>query len=119
MDLWSDRTNRSWMQPELAGVGRLPARATLHPYPDVEAACRRDREASPWFLSLNGDWRFRLAPRPEAAPATFPNVDFDDRDWASLPVPSNWTMHGYDRPHYTNVRMPFGTPPPSVPEDNP
>ena len=28
-------------------------------------------------------------------------------------------MHGYDRPHYTNVRMPFGTPPPTVPKDNP
>ena len=119
MDLWSDGTNRSWMQPELAGVGRLPAHATLHPYADVEAARRRDREGSPWFLGLNGDWRFRLAPRPEATPATFPSVDFDDRDWASLPVPSNWTMHGYDRPHYTNVRMPFGTPPPSVPDDNP
>ncbi|HLZ84667.1 MAG TPA: glycoside hydrolase family 2 TIM barrel-domain containing protein [Caulobacteraceae bacterium] len=119
MDLWSEGPNRSWMQPELAGVGRLPARATLHPYPDVATARQGDREGSPWFLSLNGDWRFSLAPRPEAAPATFASVDFDDAEWATLPVPSNWTMHGHDRPHYTNVRMPFDTPPPTVPEQNP
>ena len=31
--------------------------------------------------------------------------------WSEQPVPSNWTMHGHDRPHYTNVRMPFDTPP--------
>jgi beta-galactosidase len=119
MNLWSDAPSPSWMQPELAGVGRLPARATLQPFPDAEAALRRDRDGSPWFLSLNGDWRFRLAARPEDAPAAFPSVDFDDRDWGSLPVPSNWTMHGYDRPQYTNVRMPFDTPPPHVPGANP
>ncbi len=119
IELWHGGAIRTWIQPELAGLGRLPARATLHPYPDVDSARRRDRDASSWFLSLNGDWRFRLASRPEATPATFPSLDFDDRDWASLPVPSNWTMHGYDRPHYTNVRMPFDTPPPNVPEDNP
>ena len=28
-------------------------------------------------------------------------------------------MHGHDRPHYTNVIMPFPNPPPSVPEQNP
>ena len=28
-------------------------------------------------------------------------------------------MHGYDRPHYTNVQMPFDSAPPHVPDDNP
>ncbi|RYG57073.1 beta-galactosidase, partial [bacterium] len=31
----------------------------------------------------------------------------------------NWTMQGYDRPHYTNVQMPFPQEPPFVPEENP
>lgn len=31
---------------------------------------------------------------------------------------SNWTMHGFDKPHYTNVRTPFAEPPPRVPRDN-
>ena len=117
--LLGDEPIRTWMHPELAGLGRLPARATLFPYPDVATARGCAREASPWFQSLNGNWRFRLASRPEAVPPTFPDRDFDDAAWATLPVPSNWTMHGYDRPHYTNVRMPFATPPPTVPDDNP
>ncbi len=110
---------RTWVQPELAGLGRLPARATLYPFPNGEMARTHDREASPWFLSLNGEWRFRLAPRSEVVPADFADRALDDTAWGTLPVPSNWTMHGHDRPHYTNVRMPFDTPPPNVPNDNP
>ncbi|KAL3829801.1 hypothetical protein ACJIZ3_018603 [Penstemon smallii] len=34
-------------------------------------------------------------------------------------VPSNWQMHGFDRPIYTNVVYPFPLNPPKVPEDNP
>ena len=119
MDLLGDGARRTWMQPELAGLGRLPARATLYPFPDIAGAVAGERERSPWFASLNGEWRFQLAPRPEAVPATFAETGFDDGAWATLPVPSNWTMHGYDRPHYTNVRMPFDTAPPGVPEENP
>lgn len=110
---------RTWVRPELAGLGRLPARATLYPFPNGEMARTCDREASPWFLSLNGEWRFRLAPRPEAVSIDFADQAFDDTAWGTVPVPSNWTMHGHDRPHYTNVRMPFDTPPPNVPDDNP
>ena len=118
-DLLGAALNRTWIQPELAGLGRLPARATLQPFPTEALALARARAASPWFRSLDGDWRFSLAARPEAVPDDFAAPGFDDAAWASLPVPSNWTMHGYDRPHYTNVRMPFDTPPPSVPHDNP
>jgi beta-galactosidase len=119
MELLGQGATRSWVQPELAGLGRLPARATLYPFPDVQTAMTLDREASPWFLSLNGDWRFRLAPRPEAIPPDFASPALDDSGWDRLPVPSNWTMHGHDRPHYTNVQMPFPNAPPNVPDDNP
>lgn len=34
-------------------------------------------------------------------------------------VPSNWQMHGFDRPIYTNTVYPFPMDPPKVPEDNP
>ncbi|XP_022867807.1 uncharacterized protein LOC111387485 [Olea europaea var. sylvestris] len=34
-------------------------------------------------------------------------------------VPSNWQMHGFDIPIYTNVIYPFPLDPPRVPEDNP
>jgi beta-galactosidase len=118
-DMLGSGPGATWMRPELTGLRRLPARATLFPFSDIGLALRREREASPWFLGLDGDWRFSLAPRPESVPDDFADPSFDDSAWAMLPVPSNWTMHGYDRPHYTNVRMPFDEPPPTVPKDNP
>src|SRR5436305_790229 len=116
MDLLMQGATRTWTHPETLSLGRLPARATLYPFPDAQTALayRPDRdlpEVSPLVRSLNGDWRFALVERPEAVPSDFAAPGFDDGAWAALPVPSNWTMHGYDRPHYTNVQMPFAKAP--------
>ena len=108
-----------WTTPEVSGFGRLPMRATAYPFADAASALGVGRDSSPFVLDLNGDWRFALVDRPEAAPATFPGDGFDDGAWSELPVPSNWTMHGYGRPQYTNIQMPFDADPPAVPEDNP
>lgn len=111
---------KTWQNPELLAHNRLSARATLFPYPTAEAARINRREDSPWWRSLNGAWDFRLVERPELVPADFAEPDYPiGQGWAKLPVPSNWTMHGYDRPHYTNVRMPFPEQPPQVPATNP
>lgn len=117
----------SWMAPEIIQLNRLPMRATLAPFPDADEArafvAKSDAlitAGSPWLQSLNGDWDFHLAPTVDAVPADFVNSDYSvGEGWAKLPVPSNWTMHGYDRPHYTNVQMPFRNEPPSVPDENP
>ena len=90
MNLLGEGERRSWVEPELAGLGRLPARASLYPFADIASALSRDRAASPWFRSLDGDWRFSLAPRPEAIPAGFEGLGFDDGAWGTIPVPSNW-----------------------------
>ncbi|MFQ3670266.1 MAG: glycoside hydrolase family 2 TIM barrel-domain containing protein [Verrucomicrobiia bacterium] len=109
---------RPWQMPELSALNRLPARATFYPFPDL-ASATSPREQSPWFLPLDGTWAFTLVPRPEAAPADFLQPTFDDSSWTRLPVPSNWTQHGFSRPHYTNITMPFPHEPPHVPDDNP
>ena len=70
-------------------------------------------------LSLDGDWRFRLWPSPAQAPGDVGEEGFDDTDWETLPVPSNWVMHGHGAPAYTNVRYPFPVDPPHVPDANP
>ncbi len=110
---------RSWERPELVGWGRLPARSPLVPFPSAHTARNGEREESPFFLSLDGPWRFALVDSPDAVPPDFATRRFDDSSWATLPVPSNWTCEGWDRPHYTNVQMPFLGPPPRVPKENP
>ena len=120
MDLLQTGTLKTWQSPETLSRNRLSARATLFPYPTAAAARGYDRSTSPWWKSLNGEWDFQLVAKPEAVPAEFVHPDFvPGEGWSKLPVPSNWTMHGHDRPHYTNVIMPFPNPPPSVPEQNP
>lgn len=110
---------RSWESPECTGVDRLPPRATLVPFKDAAAARTLDRDRSPYFRLLNGRWRFRLLARPEAAEQPMAAEDFDDSSWDQVEVPGNWTMQGYDRPHYTSSAMPFPNEPPHVPTENP
>jgi beta-galactosidase len=110
---------RPWETPECTAVNRLPPRATLIPFKDSAAAQTLDRDRSPYFRLLDGRWRFKLLPRPEAAEDAFLAESFDDRSWDPVEVPGNWTMQGYDRPHYTSGVMPFADEPPRVPADNP
>ncbi|XP_047947875.1 beta-galactosidase [Salvia hispanica] len=72
----------------------------------------------PFVKSLSGDWKFFLAPNPTDAPE-FYDSSFQDSTWNTIPVPSSWQMHGFDKPIYTNVVYPFPLTPPKVPEDNP
>ncbi|KAG6791102.1 hypothetical protein POTOM_000213 [Populus tomentosa] len=74
---------------------------------------------SPFVQSLSGLWKFFLAPDPTSVPNKFYGTAYEDSEWETLPVPSNWEMHGYDRPIYTNVIYPFPVNPPHVPDDNP
>ncbi|HEV3357022.1 MAG TPA: glycoside hydrolase family 2 TIM barrel-domain containing protein [Pseudonocardiaceae bacterium] len=70
-------------------------------------------------LSLDGDWRFRLVPTVAEGTEGFQAPEFDDANWAMLPVPAHWQLHGYGKPAYTNVQYPFPVDPPYVPDDNP
>jgi beta-galactosidase len=106
-----------WCNSEMIGRGKTDAHCTLMPYPDTRTAIVGTREASPYHLSLNGDWRFRWVPKPADRPVDFYQTDFDDSGWDKLPVPSNWQLHGYGIPIYTNVRYPFPNNPPNIPAD--
>jgi beta-galactosidase len=73
-------------------------------------------------LSLNGDWRFRLAPCCHGLTEEPGRADFDDSSWDVVGVPSHWVLCSegkYGRPIYTNVRYPFPIDPPHVPDENP
>ncbi|MCX7914721.1 MAG: DUF4981 domain-containing protein [Verrucomicrobiae bacterium] len=104
-----------WENPQLTGRGRRPPRAYFFPYPNVDLAKTLEPHASPWFLNLNGAWKFRLF--PTVAEAGDP--PWETANWSTLPVPSNWQMHGHGHPHYTNVPYPFPVHPPRVPTENP
>lgn len=96
---------------------------------DDPTAIQRNRELmhapwyggpSPWVQSLDGDWAFHLAPRPEAVPAGAEQPAFDDRAWARIPVPANWELHGHGEAIYQNIAYPFApTAYPAATPENP
>jgi len=108
-----------WQTPQVTEINRLPMRSPLIPQGDIKNARTGAGTESPWLRSLNGDWRFKLVASPEEAAREYFHRDWDDSLWDKIQVPGNWTMQGYDRPHYTNVIMPFPGDPPGVPKQNP
>ncbi|HEY8439454.1 MAG TPA: glycoside hydrolase family 2 TIM barrel-domain containing protein, partial [Candidatus Limnocylindrales bacterium] len=89
---------RPWAAPELSSLHRLPMHTLRHDDP-----ARR--------IDLDGRWRFQLLRSPDADPGS---------RWEEADVPGCWTMQGFDdRPHYTNVQMPFPGFPPEIPDDDP
>jgi beta-galactosidase/beta-glucuronidase len=109
-----------WENPLIVGRNKTPAHATLLPYSDAASALAGDRTASTNFCLLNGDWQFHWAENPQAAPQEFFQPAFDAGNWKTLPVPSNWQMHGYDQPRYMAANYGFDISRlPGVPEQNP
>ena len=107
---------RYYEDPKTLHVHTEPERAYYIPFDTLEGALADDREKSPRLTMLSGEWSFgyygsvRLLPRDLFAPSVTPDT---------IPVPSVWQMHGYDRHQYTNIRYPFPYDPPHVPADDP
>jgi beta-galactosidase/beta-glucuronidase len=115
----SPSPRNEWENPAFLERNREAARSTLIPYPDLETAQTGERGTSSRFKLLNGNWEFFYAPNPALVPAGFEGDDFTPECWDTLPVPSNWQMHGYGVPNYTNIRYPIPVDPPRVPQENP
>ena len=96
-----------WDNPSIIHIGTERPHATMMVYPAAELAKGGDRAASPWFESLNGDWKFHGSLRPAERPIEFYRPDFNDESWNTIPVPSSWQMHGFDIPLYTNIIYPW------------
>lgn len=102
---------RDWENPGVTQLNRLAAHPPFASWRNSEEA--RTVRPSPQLRSLNGEWRFAWFPAPEAVPESWLECDLPDAD--TVIVPSNWQMHGYDAPIYTNVTYPITVNPPFVP----
>lgn len=101
-----------WQNPQFLQKGREKARAFYIPFSDLDSALTVDKEKSKYYRCLNGIWDFKFYKAYYEVPETI-------TDWDSIPVPSNWQMHGYEEPYYTNVNYPHPVDLPYVPDENP
>ena len=106
-----------WENPDVIGINKEPGHCTLIPYADARSALEGKRETSPFYKSLDGQWKFNWVEKPAERPVDFYRIDYNDADWKEIPVPANWQMHGYGRPIYLNMRHPFPANPPHIPHD--
>ena len=108
--------------PELTELNRLPMHGAEIPFPDQASAMTREYSNSTWYRSLDGKWGFTLYHTPGEVPAEIVSPAWNGENKENrIKVPSNWTLAGYfDKPIYTNSRMPAGfPPPPRTPDENP
>lgn len=114
----SGQTLKEWDNVSINSLNRLRSHTLEIPVADAEAAANaytptNALEASPYFLSLNGTWKFKWAGTPEQANKTFYQDGFNASSWDNIEVPSAWQMYGlrngksWDKPLYTNIVYPF------------
>jgi beta-galactosidase/beta-glucuronidase len=115
----NNREIPDWENLEVLARNTEAPHAGFIPYGDTETALDNERAASPYFQSFNGNWKFFYAESPAQAPECFYDPSYAVNDWNTIPVPGNWQMHGYGRPHYSSSYYPFPIDPPHVPNDNP
>lgn len=100
--------------PEALHINTMPEHCYFIPFSENQNPFD-SRENSDCTQFLNGNWGFTYYDSI---------VDIEDNfteltPKATIPVPSNWQLHGYDIPQYTNVCYPFPFDPPYLPDDIP
>jgi beta-galactosidase len=106
-----------WENEGIFERGKEAPHASFFAFRDRGRAIADDRAGSPWFRSLNGDWKFHWSERPADRPLDFWRQGFDARDWDEIPVPSDWQTEGYGIPIYLNIDYPFDPDWPRIPDD--
>lgn len=114
----SHKPPQDWRNFDVISRNTEAAHTLFIPYADRETALAKERGASPYFRSLNGTWKFFYADSPAKAPE-FYDSSYDVEAWSTIPVPSNWQLHGYGTPVYSSSLYPFQIDPPHIPQENP
>lgn len=97
--------------------GQVEGHTPVIPYDSFTEALKDDRTQAKNILMLNGAWKFRYSDTPDDIPGDFFSEKFNDREWDTIQVPSNWEMQGYGDPLFRNITTPFAPDPPNVPDE--
>ena len=105
--------------PSIVEINKRPARATFFNFETKQLARSNELSESRFFQSLNGTWKFNWVRDPSKRAKDFFKLDFDDRKWDKIEVPSNWELNGYGVPIYLNhpYEFSFNPNPPNIPEE--
>ena len=112
-----------WKDLGITAVGGESQRTELIFYPTEEEALALPFSGSPYYVSLNGQWKFRYFDSQAVIPGDIRFTDaVDAASWDDIKVPGNWEMQGFGTAIYVNQKFEFATKnpePPELPEDTP
>lgn len=111
-------SDNDWENFNVLSRNRLPSAATFYAFHTKELAKKNRKQDSPYFLLLNGTWKFHFVPRVKDRPMTFFQEGFDTSNWDDINVPANWELEGFGYPFYVSAGYGFEKNPPLIPEEN-
>ena len=114
-------SHNDWENERIYAINKEEGRATFIPFANSEEMKADPAYTRPWertrssrYLLLNGNWKFNWVKQPSERPVHFYKTSYDVSGWKEIPVPSNWEMHGYGTPIYTNITYPIRNNPPFI-----
>lgn len=120
-ELLKTHSNNDWENQNVFAINKEDGHATFIPFANMKEMKADPAYRRPWkrtrssrYLLLNGNWKFNWVKQPEERPKDFYRINYDVSQWNEIPVPSNWEMHGYGTPIYTNIAYPFRNNPPFI-----
>lgn len=96
-----------WQSQYAIGMNKLMPHAYVWPYETEKEAAKGEYEQSPYYLSLNGRWKFHWVKNPDKRPKDFYRPSFHTGGWADIQVPGNWERQGYGTAIYVNETYEF------------
>ncbi len=114
-----------WENETVIGINKEAGRATGLSFSTIDDAIKaydlkvptdafKKWTASPFYQSLNGQWKFHWVKQPSDRPIDFYEAKYDTTDWDNIEVPSNWEVKGYGTPIYSNITYPHLRQPPKI-----
>ena len=95
----------SWLdRPDVFRVNRLDAHSDHRCYATQDEA---ERDSSGLIMPLDGTWKFKYSPNPQARPAGFYRQAEAPADFDDIEVPGHIEIAGYDANQYINTMYPW------------
>lgn len=96
-----------WQSQYAVGLNKIAPHAYVWPYADASQVKAGNYEDSPYYMSLNGKWKFHWVKNPDCRPKDFNKPSYYTGGWADINVPGNWERQGYGTAIYVNETYEF------------
>lgn len=90
-------TGKEWESPQELALNKEQPRAWFFAFSNVDEARKVLPQHSPYWMSLDGTWKFNWVGNPEERPADFYQPAYDVSAWDDVTVPMQWNVAGIQK----------------------